>query len=101
MAIYQADQYYKPYIIKRNGEIVTPENVDDVAIAINDEEQRYSEGTLAFFDGKWLYHLTAEKTKKMQGVQKSQIEVVIGDNVIHSNTIGVKVGQSLSVFKEK
>ena len=101
MAVYQADQYYKPYTIRRNGEIVTPDNVNDVAIAIGDEEQRYSKGTLKFYQGKWLFHLTSDKTKNMRGLQKSQVEVLVENNIVHSKIIGVKIAPTMEVFKEK
>jgi hypothetical protein len=98
MAIYQADQYMIPFTIRHNNEIVTPERARDVAIVLGDLVKRYSENQLSFADNKWLFPITREETIRMQENAKCQIEIIYGDNILHSKPLEVKVKKSLEPF---
>jgi hypothetical protein len=98
MAIYQADQYMIPFSIRHKKDIVTPEMVSDVTIVLGELVKRYSENTLSFLDGKWLFPLTREETIRMSESAECQIEIIYGDNIVHSKPFTVKVKSSLKPF---
>lgn len=98
MAIYQGDQYSIPFSIRHNKDIVAPEMVSDVTIVLGELARRYSDKTLSFIDGKWLFPLTREETIRMPETAKCQIEIIYGDNIVHSKPFDVKVKSSLKHF---
>lgn len=101
MAIYQGDQYSLPFTIKKSGEIVTPEEVEDVTIALEDIVRSYKDETLKYEDGTWLFPLTKEETSRMMDNTKCQIEVVFGNDMVHSKVFDVKVKKSLRHFVKR
>jgi hypothetical protein len=97
MIIYQADKFTIPFTIRFREQIVTPDTVGDVRIAIGDMVRSYKEGTLAYEEGKWLFALS-EETTEMTGIVQGQVELIIADTVIHSATFGVKFAKSVKPF---
>ena len=98
MAIYQADQYMIPFSIRHKKDIVTPEMVSDITIVLGELVKKYSDETLSFSDGKWLFPLTREETIRMSENAECQIEIIYGDNIVHSKPFDVKVKSSLKHF---
>lgn len=100
MAIYQADQYNIPFEIEQSGEIVTPETIDDVRIVIGKMERSYSDSSLSFADGKWLFPIKCTETACLRGHIKGQVEIRRGDNIVHSDSFCVCFKDSLPAFRE-
>ncbi len=96
--IHQGDQYYLPFRITHNGDIVTPESVTSVRIAVGDEVQEYpkklswNEENSAF-----LFLLKSDFTKKLNGVVECQVEIKKGDAKVHSDTFSIKIAKSILV----
>lgn len=93
--IFQGDQYYIPFRIKRNGVVVTPDNMDEVKISFGGHIQKYP-GELTF-DGfeNWLYHLSADVSRSLSGQTPAQVQTVKDGVIQHSSKIFVEVDGSL------
>ena len=90
MAIYQGDQYSIPFLVRRGGEIVSPDMVTDIVIAIGDIVRSYRDGTLSYFEGKWLFPIYKEETLKMPDDVSYQIQVHYGKDIVHSEAYPIK-----------
>ena len=97
MIVYQADQFTIPFTLRFKQEIVTPDIVGDVKIAIGDMVRSHKEGTLVYEEGKWLFPL-GEETKDMSGLYEGQVEIIIAGTKIHSPVFGVKFAKSVTPF---
>lgn len=97
--IFQGDQYYIPFRIKRNGVVVTPDNVGEVKISLGGHIQKYP-GELVF-DGfeNWLYHLSADVSRSLTGQTPAQVQTVKDGVIQHSRKLFVDVDGSL--FEEE
>jgi hypothetical protein len=93
--IFQGDQYYIPFRIKRNGVVVTPDNMDEVKISFGGHIQKHP-GELTF-DGfeNWLYHLSADVSRSLSGQAPVQVQTVKDGVVQHSSKTFVDVDGSL------
>lgn len=101
MAIYQGDQYSIPFMINRGGEKVSPEMITDVVIAIGDIVRSYKDGTLSYLDGKWLFPIYKTETLKMPDEVHYQIQLHIGDDIVHSKVYPIKRKTILDSLKER
>lgn len=101
MAIYQGDQYSIPFSIRHNGEIVNPDTVDDVVIAIGDIVRSYNEGTLTYVDEKWLFPIYKQETLKMPDNISYQIQIRYGTDIIHSKEYPLKLKTILESLKAR
>lgn len=90
MAIYQGDQYSIPFRIRHNGEIVTPDSVDDVVIAIGDIVRAYSDNTLTYIDGKWLFPIYKEETLNLPDDNSYQVQLHYGGDIFHTKEYPIK-----------
>lgn len=90
MAIYQGDQYSIPFLVRHGGEIVSPDMVTDLVIAIGDIVRSYRDGTLSYFEGKWLFPIYKEETLKMPDDVSYQIQVHYGKDIVHSKAYPIK-----------
>lgn len=97
MTIYQADIYDIPITITLEDEVVSPDNVDDVIIAIGEMVRSYKKGTLKFDEGQWIFPLS-EETRKMSGVFQGQAEIVISNDKLHTAVFSVKFAPSVKPF---
>ena len=101
MVIYQGDQYKIPFTIRHKKVIVTPENAVDVSIALGDKVKSYSDGSLLFNDGKWLFPLTAEESVKMLDREECQVQIKYGDDIVHSKRFDVKAKETVEALKKE
>ena len=101
MAIYQGDQYSIPFLIRHGGEIVSPEMVTDVAIAIGEIVRSYKDGTLSYFDGKWMFPIHREETLRMPESVSYQVQLHIGTDFIHSKEYPIKRKAILDSLKAR
>lgn len=97
MVIYQADIYDIPITIKLEDGMASPDNVDDIIIAIGEMVRSYKKGTLKFDEGQWLFPLS-EETRKMSGVFEGQAEIVISNAKLHTAVFYVKFAPSVKSF---
>lgn len=97
MTIYQSDIYDIPITITLEDEVVSPDNVDDVIIAIGEMVRSYKKGTLKFDEGQWIFPLS-EETHKMSGVFQGQAEIVISNDKLHTAVFSVKFAPSVKPF---
>jgi hypothetical protein len=97
MTIYQADIYDIPITITLEDDVVSPDNVDDVIIAIGEMVRSYKKGTLKFDEGQWIFPLS-EETRKMSGVFQGQAEIVISNDKLHTAVFSVKFAPSVKPF---
>lgn len=83
MIIYKGDQYSLPIKIKtKDGEPITPEQVDGVKINVNGVTEVYPNGALVFDaeTSQWLYPLTQTETLGLYGKRvKVQCQIRVGD----------------------
>lgn len=101
MAIYQGDQYSLPIMVKHGGEIVSPDMVTDIAIAIGEIVRVYSEGTLSYADGKWLFPLYKQETLKMPEEVSYQVQIRYGEDILHSKEYPLKRKTILESLKAR
>ena len=101
MAIYQGDQYSLPIMVKHGGEIVSPDMVTDIAIAIGEMVRAYSEGTLSYADGKWLFPLYKQETLKMPEEVSYQVQIRYGEDIVHSKEYPLKRKTILESLKAR
>lgn len=90
MVIYQGDQYNIPFLIRHNGEVVTPDKVSDVVIGLGELVRSYRDGTLSYFDGKFMFPIHKKETLIMQENISYQVQLVIGEDIIHSREYPIK-----------
>lgn len=101
MAIYQGDQYSIPFLIRHGGEIVSPNMVTDVAIAVGDIVRSYLDGDLTYFDGKWMFPIYSQETLRMPDDVSYQVQLRIGTEIIHSKEYPIKRKEVLYALKER
>lgn len=101
MAIYQGDQYSIPFTIRRRDEIISPEDITDVVIAIGDLARSYKDGDLSYSEGKWFFPIYKQETLKMPEDVSYQIQLHFGKDIIHSKEYPIKRKKILSVLKER
>lgn len=101
MAIYQGDQYSIPFLIRHGGEIITPEMVTDLVIAIGEVVRSYSDGTLSYFEGKWMFPIYKRETLKMPDDLSYQVQLHVGDDIIHSKEYPIKRKTILDSLKAR
>jgi hypothetical protein len=101
MAIYQGDQYSIPFMIRRGADTVSPEMITDVVIAIGDIVRSYKDGALSYLDGKWLFPIYKTETLKMPDEVQYQIQLHIGDDIVHSKVYPIKRKTILDSLKER
>lgn len=94
--IQQGAQYYLPFRICIDGDLVTPENADDVIIQIGSQLKKSSSDELEFSDEYWLYPLEQEFTMKLSpDSTKCQISVKRGTFVYPSAVRRIAVDSSI------
>lgn len=101
MAIYQGDQYSIPFLVRHGGEIISPDMVTDIVIAIGDIVRSYKDGTLSYFEGKWMFPIYKQETLKMPDDVSYQIQLHIGADIIHSKEYPVKRKTILDSLKAR
>jgi hypothetical protein len=101
MPIYQGDQYSLPVCIKHRGEIITPEDADDIAIAVGDIVKSYKDGDLTYEDGVWLFPLRKEETLKMGEEVKYQVQLQFGQDIVHTKEYSLKGKRVLECLKAR
>lgn len=96
--IVQGDQYLLPVKIITNNSTVTPDDVDDIRIQLDNNLKSYSDGEITFNDttNEWLYPLTEEMTQQFNNVLVPiQVGIKVGTEIMYSATIDINVGQSI------
>lgn len=101
MVIYQGDQYELPITVKRGDSIITPQDVDDLVIAVNDVAKSYSNNEIRFYDGKWLFPLSKEDTLAFVSDVKYQVELHKNGVIVHSKQYNLKSKQILDVLRRR
>lgn len=97
--IQQGAQYYLPFKIHIDGDLVTPDNSDDVIIQIGGQSKKASADELEFSDEHWLYPLTQKFTMNLQpDGTKCQISVKRGI-FVYPSTVR-RIGVDSSIIKE-
>lgn len=93
--IYQADQYYIPFVVEQDGKSITPADVDGVRIALGGVIKSWPDGDLLFVDGEWLFRLEAKNSQTMLGDVPCQIEVKKGTDRQHSPVFFIDAQKSV------
>ena len=93
--IRQGAQYYLPIEIMIDEEVTSPDNVDDIQIQVGNLIKQYSDGSLEYNDGKWLFALRQDFTMSLLGSVKLQASIKRGDNVYPSDVYDIKVDTSI------
>lgn len=97
-AIQQGDQYAISFQIKLSGEVVTPDNVDDVRIQVRKDLRNIADASLVYNSNKetWDYFLTEEMTRTITASSvEYQVGIKIGNNIRYSPVKKLPVGQSI------
>lgn len=91
----QGAQYYLPFKIKHDGEITSPQNVDDIKIKIGSLTKQLTKNELEYADGYWLFPIRQEFTLSLNADVKCQASILRGDNVYPSKTYEIHVDMSI------
>lgn len=97
--IHQGDQYYLPFSIENDSDIVTPNDIDDVRIRIGNIIKVFSKGELLYEDNMWLFPILQKNSLNWQGPIDCQLQFKQGNNIITSDKYTILV--DLSMFKDE
>ena len=95
----QGDAYLLGIQILNNaGMPVTPADVIDVEITIGHMKKRYSEASLSYADGLWLFPLNQSETFGcLPAAPKAQVRVKWANGVVEGKPLyGVRIDESIS-----
>ena len=95
----QGDAYLLGIQILNNaGMPVTPADVIDVEITIGHMKKRYSEASLSYSDGLWLFPLNQSETFGcLPAAPKAQVRVKWANGVVEGKPLyGVRIDESIS-----
>ena len=96
--IQQGDQYAISFKIKLSGEIVTPDDVDDVRIQVRKDLRNIYNESLVYNEDKktWDYFLTEDMTRMITSSSvEYQVGIKIGNNIKYSAVKRLPVGRSI------
>lgn len=96
--IRRGEQYAIPFTLHLKGNLVTPENVTDVRIQVDDELREYSKSELVYDSEQsaWLFPLTEEKSRAfVNNYFEYQVAVKKDGEIFMSNTVTVNVARSI------
>ena len=99
MGMMQGDSYQLGISILNNALMsVTPADVIDVEITIGHLKKKYSDATLSYSDGKWLFPLSQSETFGcLPAAPKAQVRVKWGNGVVEGKPLyGVRIEESTS-----
>lgn len=83
-AIIKGESYSVAFMLKDNGEPITPETVQGVRIALGNQIATYPDGNLTFSneDNTWRFPMSQKNTLSIQGkVMDYQAQVKIGTEI--------------------
>lgn len=95
----QGDAYMLAIQILNNaGVAVAPADVADVEITIGHLSKRYSDNTISFSNGMWLFPLSQKDTfGSMPSAPKAQVRVKWANNIIEGKPLhGIRIHESIS-----
>lgn len=95
----QGDRYSLGFTVLNNaGQVVTPDDIQDVEITIGHLKKSFRDVELTFDDNKWMFPLSQEETfDYWPGVTRAQIRIVWANGVIEGKPIyGLRVLESIS-----
>lgn len=95
----QGDAYLLGIQILNNaGMPVTPADVIDVELTIGHMKKRYSEASLSYSDGLWLFPLNQSETFGcLPAAPKAQVRVKWANGVVEGKPLyGVRIDESIS-----
>lgn len=95
----QGDAYLLGIQILNNaGMPVTPADVIDVEITIGHMKKKYSEASLSYSDGLWLFPLNQSETfGYLPAAPKAQVRVKWANGVVEGKPFyGVRIDESIS-----
>jgi hypothetical protein len=90
-----------PVCIKYQGEIITPEDAEDIVIAVGDIVKSYKDGDLTYEEGVFLFPLKKEETLKIGEEVKYQVQVHFGQDIAHSKEYSLKGKRVLDCLKAR
>lgn len=94
-AIHQGDQYYLPFYIENDSAPITPNDIDDIRIKIDNIVKVYSKGGLLYEDNIWLFPISQKNSLEWKGPLECQIQFKQGDNIITSKKYIIQVYASI------
>ena len=85
-------------ILNNAGMPVTPADVIDVELTIGHMKKRYSEASLSYSDGLWLFPLNQSETFGcLPAAPKAQVRVKWANGVVEGKPLyGVRIDESIS-----
>ena len=95
----QGDSYSLGFTVKNNaGSLVTPADIQDMAITIGYITKTYRKVQITYRDGKWLFPLTQSETFDLRPMStKGEIAIKWADGIIERKPIlGIRVNESIS-----
>jgi hypothetical protein len=93
--IQQGAQYYLPLRIRMNGDVTSPDNVDDLKIKVGHVTAQLSKEELSYAGENWLFPLRQEDSLKFSGSVRCQASIKRGDNIYPSRTMLIHVDTSI------
>lgn len=94
----QGDSYNLGFTVKNNaGALVTPVDIQDMAITIGHLTKTYRKAQLTYLGGKWLFPMTQGETFSMRPMStKGEIGILWTDGTIERKPIyGIRVDESI------
>lgn len=96
--IVKGESYRVAFVLKDNGTVITPEMVDGVRIALNNQIAVYPTGNLTFdsTDNTWQFPMTQKNSYMIMGDKADyQVQIKIAGEVFSSKKRNVVVDETM------
>lgn len=88
--VMQGDAYGLPFVIKSNGEALTPDDVTDVEITVGSLSKTYGDGHVRYENGEWIFPLTQKETFNLPVSQiEVQLRILFKDGALEGADLGI------------
>ena len=99
--VMQGDSYSIAFgIYDSNGIAINPTGVEDVEITMGEVTKRYSDESLSFAYGKWIFPLTEEETRDFGKEYVEDISVKLKIKTKSGEIVGRRVGEISLIFDD-
>lgn len=98
MDIIKGESYRVAFVLRDGNYVLTPEDVDEVRIALGNQIANYPTGTLTFDteEKTWQFPMTQKNTYSFIGTTVDyQVQVKINDEVFSSKKTPIKIHESM------
>lgn len=88
--VMQGDAYGLLFVIKSNGEALTPDDVSDVEITVGTLSKTYRDGHVRYEGGEWVFPLSQTETFNFPVSQvEVQLRILFADGAVEGADLGI------------